>query len=1382
MRRKQLSAPSRHDPSIQFKKGKIFLDPPDTGNVNLIPSLARRLSDRGLAVHLRLVGQGDSLEAPVSFLGAIRILSVLFVFSTVIVGGAASAQIEKTQDMPADKWQEIIDLYHYAISAPVDVRTRTYTEIRGKLDQIVAEFPASDLAVHILLQDTVDGINIANLRQDLSLGNDGAIFPEATAQANSQFERIRQALEQTVTPTMMSKAAVKATTEKILELAYFEEFDGLFLSKLNIEGTDLLAWIAQNPKTALGSAALSVGEELAADIILEISAEVLANALFSAQPLSELPENWKVPTRATLKAAITEFGSVALSGGNPAAAVSGVVERIFDVVEIYNASKKLNTVQDQGLIAIATGLELTTQMLVSFPSERSSTIARQMLASTRENLPDIVGKDDEAAVWEIVNLSIVGLMAHKRNNPKKAQLLVTQIREQGQLGENVNFLSPVLRPVDWLTWLSGGRFQDAPARAAYLIISGTSLRDVDNKSPVPVSTTPVLPALPRPGAQWYQAVVPEGTIGGGYSHGEFLIAQQTTHLGSDIGGGCGLDVLAADDGEVTKIVKDGDTDFGVPGQSGVGNAVVIRHGDAGGKPVYTLYLHMAGTPLVSLGPVQKGQRLGVTGATGFSLGCHLHFEVRHFEGIRGIYNDEWQNIYGSGDKRKDPNFLAMWSDPETWLRAIQEEKALTQPIVTAGAAFAEQQGRWTASIVPAPGIEIGYRPCGNRTDLRACLSEKGLEPEAIDFAMAVTDDQGGTFAIKFRELGAVDLATAEFIGADIHHYPVLLNGPLDIHPVDGSYPLKTIFIDELSRKMLALFPQASSSRSQVRAYRTLQDGTQRFVLVESVTNQCRVCAILGSAITFLEIGPSTGNKLRRRPIGLLLEDPATVTEMTAGILKSRPQILQATLNSLGYEAGPMDGFPGPKTRTALMTFQAEQCLPPTGQPNSATVAALLAADGFISPCAGAKLPAGISANSPLRPGMYVDNSAYCQLAILPDDIEFESQRILRPGGLTFGHEGGCSTRRTDILDGVTLFRGSCSEENQTTKMQWMFDVQSPESFVELAVGSRTGIRRLYTMCAQDSPLRRSYSAWFDARSPEPLQTVRSNFNFRVEQSNDVIRFVFPKESIENLIQSSPNGDLSGAMFSVTTDNNLEFVCQHFISSAQPELGIFGMQKLLSRLDCAVWQSDGLSSGRVPGQVFLNYDKLSSQLVMESKSSAISPLAYGDTPRQFLFKIGFPTIDQVVVQKVNLGEISSEISVGGSTTTLGEAGVAAKDEVIQNLADYLEAGGSGAIANLRKGVRLAFRPTKAAFLAGKIVMSNSVTPTSAIEAVNNLNQSFSWQGWMDVTQGNNPMARKIYVECKFDPDDSGLSPATFNVVNARLLQYQNQRAVFACSTH
>lgn len=86
------------------------------------------------------------------------------------------------------------------------------------------------------------------------------------------------------------------------------------------------------------------------------------------------------------------------------------------------------------------------------------------------------------------------------------------------------------------------------------------------------------------------------------------------HTGQDFGIACGTEVAAAAEGVVKEA---GWHPFGG------GNRIVVDHG--GG--LETTYNHLSSIA-VSVGQsVTRGQAVGMSGTTGASTGCHLHFEV-----------------------------------------------------------------------------------------------------------------------------------------------------------------------------------------------------------------------------------------------------------------------------------------------------------------------------------------------------------------------------------------------------------------------------------------------------------------------------------------------------------------------------------------------------------------------------------------------------------------------------------------------------------------------------------------------------------------------------------------------------------------------------------
>jgi len=89
------------------------------------------------------------------------------------------------------------------------------------------------------------------------------------------------------------------------------------------------------------------------------------------------------------------------------------------------------------------------------------------------------------------------------------------------------------------------------------------------------------------------------------------------HDGTDFGAACGTPVRSAAAGTVTFVGAD----------PAYGNRVVVDHGRLRGVEVATTYNHLSSSTVPVGTPVRAGQPIAVSGTTGYSTGCHLHFVV-----------------------------------------------------------------------------------------------------------------------------------------------------------------------------------------------------------------------------------------------------------------------------------------------------------------------------------------------------------------------------------------------------------------------------------------------------------------------------------------------------------------------------------------------------------------------------------------------------------------------------------------------------------------------------------------------------------------------------------------------------------------------------------
>jgi murein DD-endopeptidase MepM/ murein hydrolase activator NlpD len=111
------------------------------------------------------------------------------------------------------------------------------------------------------------------------------------------------------------------------------------------------------------------------------------------------------------------------------------------------------------------------------------------------------------------------------------------------------------------------------------------------------------------------------------------------HDGVDMHAACGTAVVAAYRGTVIQAGPNG----------GYGNLVVIDHGMYQGKHVISKYAHLSRIGVVVGQKVDTGEGIALSGTTGLSTGCHLHFEIKE----NGVYVDPAPYLTGKPSPRPD---------------------------------------------------------------------------------------------------------------------------------------------------------------------------------------------------------------------------------------------------------------------------------------------------------------------------------------------------------------------------------------------------------------------------------------------------------------------------------------------------------------------------------------------------------------------------------------------------------------------------------------------------------------------------------------------------------------------------------------------------------
>ena len=279
---------------------------------------------------------------------------------------------------------------------------------------------------------------------------------------------------------------------------------------------------------------------------------------------------------------------------------------------------------------------------------------------------------------------------------------------------------------------------------------------------------------------------------------------------------------------------------------------------------------------------------------------------------------------------------------------------------------------WDNRIVVSEETGIFNRTYGDLVSPIDELRAAGVSDRAVAFSRAFAEaaDSGkaGEFvAVDFTELGAVDLVRVEpaytrSTSSPLHSYVLTARqGTLRrlSFPVEMSRNLGRYATDRTSRRVLAGQPDPWIVDHYVTGHRRLPSGAQRFVLQGPVSGSCRVCEWIGHAIVYVDVD-ERGDVLRHDLVGVIADSAVPDEEITPADIVARLDLQQYMLNKFGYDAGPMDGAVGPRTRQAIAAFQRDHCLTVSGTLTAPVARALVELDTLSPPNCAAGTPLAVA--------------------------------------------------------------------------------------------------------------------------------------------------------------------------------------------------------------------------------------------------------------------------------------------------------------------------------------------------------------------------------------------------------------------------------------
>lgn len=337
-------------------------------------------------------------------------------------------------------------------------------------------------------------------------------------------------------------------------------------------------------------------------------------------------------------------------------------------------------------------------------------------------------------------------------------------------------------------------------------------------------------------------------------------------------------------------------------------------------------------------------------------------------------------------------------------------------------------------------------------DSLSCYDHPQVTAAARALAQAIQANVpigGSAILTEFREAGDVDVAIVFYpFLANTNEQWLFVNGPGGPVSVNSIAWRRDPPLVPSTRSILAQYPRAfESGRSSVAAVRHLPGGIQRFSVTDIVTDGCRGCAPVASSLRYVDF--LNGQFSGLVEVGWRPWSDESLPELVQRLRAADVRALQDRLNTLGYNAGAVDGVAGPQTFEAFYAFKRDHCFPEDNQLSFDVIRALAPTHGNYDPgdCAP---DVGDAVNLPesFPRGLYATTPQFCPAGsqpLLPEEDSFG--RVIRiSDDHWFRSESVCSIRNANISGNQAILALACNSEGQRVSFANHLHNITPNSF------------------------------------------------------------------------------------------------------------------------------------------------------------------------------------------------------------------------------------------------------------------------------------------------------------------------------------------------